>query len=111
MYRTERIGIPLRLAYGMTIHMVQGLTCENLIFNTRSLPTSAFAYVGLSRVIHRDAIIFTYSLELKHNQQAQVENKSFRMSHLDNECAHESSELIRKTTRIALIHNSTLKPR
>lgn len=69
----------------MTIHKVQGLTCDYLVFDPTNVPTSAFAYVGLSRVKRRDHIILTHMLALKTTQQqrraAQIlRNETQRMS-------------------------------
>ncbi|KAG6945582.1 hypothetical protein JG687_00017206 [Phytophthora cactorum] len=46
----------------MTVHKVQGLTCKKIIFHCNSLPNVAFAYVALSRVRHRSAILLTRPL-------------------------------------------------
>lgn len=61
-FRVIRRGIPLRLAYAMTIHKVQGLTCDQVIFHCNSIPSVAFAYVALSRVRERTSIILTQPL-------------------------------------------------
>ncbi|GMF28892.1 unnamed protein product [Phytophthora fragariaefolia] len=58
-FRVIRRGIPLRLAYAMTVHKVQGLTCEKNIFHCSSVPNVAFAYVALSRVRQRSCILLT----------------------------------------------------
>ncbi|KAF1785539.1 P-loop containing nucleoside triphosphate hydrolase [Phytophthora cactorum] len=49
----------------MTIHKVQGLTCDKIAFHSNSVPTVAFAYLALSRVRHGNAILLTQSLTLK----------------------------------------------
>lgn len=62
--RVTRTGLLLRSAHAMTIHKVQELTCSKLIFDPTKIPSSAFAYVALSRVTHRDNLIITRILSL-----------------------------------------------
>ena len=60
--QTSRLGLPLRLAYAITIHKVQGLTCPKVVFHSEQVPNSKFAYVALSRVTHRQNIVMTKEL-------------------------------------------------
>jgi len=60
-----RRGIPLRLAYAMTVHKVQGLTCTFVVFHSSSIPNIAFTYAVLSRLKHRNAIALTQPLTLE----------------------------------------------
>lgn len=63
--RTHRTGLPLRLGYAMTVRKVQDLTCSSLVFDPTGLPTSAFAYVALSRVKTRERIALTHLIDIK----------------------------------------------
>ena len=60
--RTTRLGLPLRLAFAMTIHKVQGLTCDKLVFHPENVSTASLAYVALSRVKTRGTIALTAKL-------------------------------------------------
>jgi hypothetical protein len=66
--RVVRRGIPLRLAYAMTVHKVQGLTCTYVVFHSSSFPSIAFVYVALSRIQHRNSIILTHKLTAQTNE-------------------------------------------
>ena len=78
-YRTSRYGLPLRLAYAMTIHKVQGLTCDKLVFHSEKVPSIALAYVALSRVRTRDAILLTSRLSMQHLTSSKAEKTAFKL--------------------------------
>ncbi|KAG6949453.1 hypothetical protein JG687_00014849 [Phytophthora cactorum] len=49
----------------MTVHNVQGLTCDKIVFHCNSVPNLAFAYVALSRVRSGLSIMLTQPLRLE----------------------------------------------
>lgn len=54
-YSTTREQIPLKLAWAVTIHKVQGQTTEQAVISMKGLKT-AMGYVALSRVTHLDGM-------------------------------------------------------
>lgn len=110
LIQVTRTGIPLRLAYGMTVHKVQGLTCSKVVFNPTAIPSSSFAYVALSRVRAREDIILTQPLQLnkspyqlKHKKTLQDE--CARLEELATITKQKNQELIRKMQYLAKFHN------
>lgn len=108
--RTYRTGLPLRLGYAMTTHKVQGLTCEFLVFDPSNLPTSAFAYVGLSRVKERHNLVLTHLISLKATQQQKraseiLHAETQRVFDRSCETTEKNRELIRRMKYLAVTEN------
>lgn len=79
--------IPIRLAYGITIHKSQGMTLNNVVFELSGRLFSPFmAYVALSRVVSFDNLHLTRPLvpgDIKINVKAVNFTKSVSMAALE----------------------------
>ena len=94
----------------MTIHKIQGLTCNHLVFHPAGIPSSAFAYVALSRVRSRHAIVLTSKLsmnDLTATRAAKVAFKSEtdRIRRKTQACKEKVQEVIPLMQAIARQHN------
>lgn len=114
--RVVRRGIPLRLAYAMTVHKVQGLTCEHVVFISNSIPSIAFAYVALSRIRDRHSIAITHKLTLDKltatpEQRLVFEREDQRVSDAVTKTADAAASVVACMKEVALSHNAGVTPR
>jgi hypothetical protein len=113
---TFRDGIPMRLAYAMTVHKVQGLTCPTIVFHSNAIPSSSFAYVALSRVRCRNDIVLTSPLTLAKLSASAAIRDAFAIEEDRIEAAvvqtkEIASEFVLGMKHLALAHNVELRPR
>ncbi|KUF88393.1 Potassium/sodium hyperpolarization-activated cyclic nucleotide-gated channel 1 [Phytophthora nicotianae] len=111
-----REGIPLRLAYALTVHKVQGLTCDKVVFHSFSIPSAAFAYVVLSRVRTREDIVLTAPVTLQQLQSSSDKRMAFtneekRIQQAVSSTIAKAELLISSMKLLALQHNRALAPR
>ncbi|ETI52113.1 hypothetical protein F441_04669 [Phytophthora nicotianae CJ01A1] len=100
----------------MTVHKVQGETCERVVFHTNSIPNVIFAYVALSRIKHRRFIVITHPLALKDLTAsalhvAAFENEEKRVNAAVSRTAKAALETISAMKIAALTHNRGNAPR
>ena len=109
--QTSRLGLPLRLAYAMTIHKVQGLTCPKVVFHSENVPESTFAYVALSRVTHRANVAVTAKLSYEKlkgtGKQDAFIQESERLQELAATCRSASTNLVQEMQTIAREYNTS----
>lgn len=114
--RVVRRGIPLRLAYAMTVHKVQGLTCSCVVFHSNAIPNISFAYVALSRITHRNLIVITQPLTLERltatpEQLAIFRSEEQRVLKAVAQTTLAASSVVDRMKAVAQAHNSTITPR
>ena len=114
--RITRTGLPLRLAYAMTIHKVQGLTCKKVVFHSEHFPGSSFAYVALSRVTNRLDLVLTTKLELKSLTSSDAVRSEFleesdRVKRKAAQCKLDTQDTVRRMQLVAQAHNAQFLPR
>ena len=94
-FTTARQQIPLKLAWAVTIHKVQGHTAEQAVISMKGLKT-AMAYVALSRVTHLDGLYL-----LDYNPRA-----IFCNEHVDDEVAKMSTADLSASNPLLSIDNN-----
>jgi hypothetical protein len=112
----SRDGIPLRLAYAMTVHKMQGLTCSKIVFHANSIQNASFVYVALSRVRHRNDIVLTTPLTLAKLTSSSSVRTAFNEEEqrIENAVANTrvaALAVIAEMKQLALVHNQMLQPR
>ncbi|KUF89408.1 Vacuolar protein sorting-associated protein 27 [Phytophthora nicotianae] len=114
--RVVRRGIPLRLAYAMTVHKVQGLTCSYVVFHSNAIPNISFVYVALSRVTHRNSIVITQPLTLERltatpEQIALFQGEEQRVLKAVAQTTRAASPSVSRMKAVAQAHNAAFTPR
>jgi ATP-dependent DNA helicase PIF1 len=65
-YKLTRMQVPLKLAWSMTVHRCQGMTLENVLFNTERSFETGQLYVGMSRATDPNGLIIDNVEDLIH---------------------------------------------
>ena len=103
-YTTTRQQIPLKLAWAVTIHKVQGQTTEKAVVSMEAL-TAAMAYVALSRVTTLEGLYLTNYDQSKIFCNNDIETNVAKMSTFDLSTANPLLELDHHTNFIVAHHN------
>ncbi|KAJ8559142.1 hypothetical protein ON010_g8307 [Phytophthora cinnamomi] len=93
-----REGLPLRVAYAITVHTVQGLTYCKVVFHSSTVPSVSFANVASSRVRTRDDIVLTTPLMIDKLTLSADKRASFELEeqHI-NAAVHRTASSARDT--------------
>ena len=103
-YTTTRQQMPLKLAWAVTIHKVQGQTTDKAVISMEGL-TAAMAYVALSRVTTLEGLYLTNYDQSKIFCNKDIEANVGKMSSFDLSTANPLLELDHNKNFIIVHHN------
>ena len=103
-FTTHREQIPLKLAWAVTIHKVQGQTTDQAVISMKYLQ-KAMAYVALSRVTHLEGMYLTDFDEHRIFCDENVADNIAKMPQCDLSIANPLSDLDHSTNFIIVHHN------